>query len=86
MKTNGYWSPSTQTRFMSLWEVRQAFPNVSLPENMDIPEIGVVQVHLPEIEVPEDQCIEWVEPPVLTEADNRYYQDYKLNPIPPEEV
>lgn len=79
-----YWSPSLQKYWPGLDAVRPDFPNVSLPENMDMPEIDVYQIWYPDPwpEAEPGFTINWLEEFELDITDNKYYRVYQIVPRP----
>lgn len=77
-----YWSPSREKRWVSYWALQPDFPNVSLPQYMDMPELDVYRIH-PTVmpEVPEGFELEWLEVPKFDVTENQFVEDYKFNPI-----
>lgn len=77
-----YWSPTRQQYWVSYWALRLSFPNMSLPQYVDMPEIDVFQIYPVDMpEIPEGFTLEWLNEGVLNEDDGKYYQSYKFNPI-----
>lgn len=78
---NGYYSPSLNKYWPSLALVNVDFPNVSLPLDMDMPEIDVYQIRWPDPWPVAEEGFTiawdfWPTLPVL--VDDKYYVPYRI--------
>lgn len=83
--TAQYYHPPTNATYYSYQQLRQAFPNLSLPKNMDLPSLDIYQLWYTEPpEAPEGYHVQSDTPTFNTE-DSHWYQAYKLveNPAEP---
>lgn len=76
--TGLYYSPSTSTFYNSYNHLRHSFPAYSVPNNVDIPELGIYQLWYTEMPEEPEGFYVTAGVPVFNEEDQHWYQTWVL--------
>lgn len=82
MKNLPYFRPEDGKRWETYWSLSADYPHSLLPDDRDMPEIGVYQIWpatMPE-DIPEGMTLVWLLVPELGE-DGKYHEVYEIIPI-----
>lgn len=81
-----YYLPEQQKVLVNFWAARLEFPNVSIPEGVDLPELGLYVINIKDFPVDTPDEGKYWSPGALPDLINgKYYQSWEQVAYPPEE-